>query len=124
MSGPQSSEAPSNEALVFEVDLEAPPEKVWRAIATPGVREAWLGEPEDGAARVAEADPPSRLDLVWPTREGDSLISFEISPADGGSRLTITHRAPQEARVLAFKPQRAIRAQSALASAPRWRMAA
>jgi len=109
-----------DEALVFEVDLEAPPEKVWRAIATPQVREAWLGEPEEGAARVAEADPPSRLDLVWPTPEGESLISFEISPADGGSRLTITHRAPEEAKVLAFRP----RALPATASATRWRMAA
>ena len=108
------------DALVFEADLDAPPEKVWRAIATPEVREAWLGEPEDGEARVAEADPPSRLDLVWPTREGDSLISFEISPAEGGSRLTITHRAPQEATVLAFKPRTLPEA----TSAPRWRMAA
>ena len=114
------SDAKTDEALVFEVDLEAPPEKVWRAIATPEVREAWLGEPEDGQARVAEADPPSRLDLVWPTREGDSLISFEIAAAEGGSRLTITHRAPQEATVLAFKP----RAVAAAANAPRWRMAA
>ena len=114
------SDTAVDEALVFEVDLDAPPEKVWRAIATPEVREAWLGAPEDGEARVAEADPPSRLDLVWPTREGDSLISFEIAPADGGSRLTITHRAPQEATVLAFKPRTA----PATASAPRWRMAA
>jgi uncharacterized protein YndB with AHSA1/START domain len=113
----------ADEALVFEVELEAPPQKVWRAIATPEIREAWLGEPEDGAARVADADPPSRLDLVWPTREGESLISFEISPAAGGSRLTITHRAPQAATVLAFKPQ-ARRAAPAAPVAPRWRMAA
>jgi uncharacterized protein YndB with AHSA1/START domain len=114
------SEVKADEALVVEVDLEAPPEKVWRAIATPELREAWLGEPEDGPARVTETDPPSRLDLVWPTREGDSLISFEIAPADGGSRLTITHRAPQEATVLAFKP----RVLPPTAAAPRWRMAA
>jgi uncharacterized protein YndB with AHSA1/START domain len=114
------SDGKLDEALVFEVDLDAPPEKVWRAIAMPEVREAWLGEPEDGEARVAVADPPSRLDLVWPTREGDSLISFEISPAEGGSRLTIIHRAPQAATVLAFKP----RALPVTAAANRWRMAA
>jgi uncharacterized protein YndB with AHSA1/START domain len=119
MSAPES-ETGRDEALVFEVDLEAAPEKVWRAIATPQVREAWLGEPEDGGARVADADPPSRLDLVWPTREGDSLISFEISPAAGGSRLTITHRAPQAATVLAFRR----RAVPAATCATRWRMAA
>jgi uncharacterized protein YndB with AHSA1/START domain len=109
-----------DDALVFEVDLEASPEKVWRAIATPELREAWLGAPDDGSARVADADPPSRLDLVWPTREGESLISFEIAPAEGGSRLTITHRAPEVATVLAFKPRRA----PVQASASRWRMAA
>jgi len=114
------SDAKLDEALVFEVDLAAAPEKVWRAIATPEVREAWLGAPDDGDARVADADPPSRLDLVWPTREGDSLISFEIAPAEGGSRLTITHRAPQGATVLAFKPRTA----PPSAAASRWRMAA
>jgi uncharacterized protein YndB with AHSA1/START domain len=115
-------DAPSgaDDALVYEVDLEAPPEKVWRAIATPEIREAWLGEPEAGAAEVSSADEPERLDLVWPTPEGDSLISFEISPAEGGSHLTITHRAPQSATVLQFRP----RARPTCAAAPGWRMAA
>ena len=110
----------ADDALVFEVDLEAPPEKVWRAIANPEIRDAWLGEPETGAAEIARADEPERLDLVWPTPEGESLISFEISPAEGGSHLTITHRAPQVATVLAFKP----RALPMRAAATRWRMAA
>ena len=109
-----------DEALVYEVDLEAPPDKVWRAIASPEIREAWLGEPETGAVEVAAADEPERLDLVWPTREGDTLISFEISPAEGGSHLTITHRAPEVATVLQFKP----RSQARTASAGIWRMAA
>jgi uncharacterized protein YndB with AHSA1/START domain len=117
------ADAPADDTLVYEVDLEAPPEKVWRAIATPEIREAWLGEPETGAAEVAGAAAPDRLDLVWPTEAGDSLISFEISPAEGGSRLTITHRAPQStlqtATVLEFRP----RARAVMA-APRWRMAA
>jgi len=112
----------ADDALVFEVELEAPPEKVWRAIATPEIREAWLGEPETGAAEIAAAEAPKRLDLVWPTRDGESLISFEISPAGGGSHLTITHRAPQEATVLAFKPRPA--PAKPAAAAPRWRMAA
>jgi uncharacterized protein YndB with AHSA1/START domain len=114
------SESSVDDALVFEVDLEAPPHKVWRAIATPEIREAWLGEPETGAAQVAASDEPARLDLVWPSPEGESLISFEISPAGDGSHLTITHRAPQTATVLAFKP----RALPASAATPRWRMAA
>jgi len=117
MSGTPNGE---DDALVYEVDLDAPPEKVWRAIATPAIRDAWLGAPETGAAEVSAADEPERLDLVWPTPEGESLIRFEIRPAEGGSHLTITHRAPQVATVVAFKP----RALQARAAAPRWRLAA
>jgi uncharacterized protein YndB with AHSA1/START domain len=118
------SDAKSDEALVFEVDLEAPPEKVWRAIANPEIRDAWLGQPETGVAEVAGIEAPERLDLVWPTPEGESLVSFEISPAEGGSHLTITHRVPQAATVLTFKPKAAVSAIPASATAPRWRMAA
>jgi uncharacterized protein YndB with AHSA1/START domain len=109
-----------DEALVFEVDLEASPEKVWRALSVPELREAWLGEPEAGPAEVAGGEPGERLDLVWPTREGESLVSFEISPAGEGAHLIITHRAPQTASVLTFRPR--ARRPSAIASD--WRMAA
>ena len=89
-----SEDAPRNAALVFEADLDAPPEKVWRAIATPELREAWLGKPEAGPAEVLREEPGERLDLAWPTQNGDSLVSFEISPGeDGGAHLVITHRA-------------------------------
>ena len=106
------------EALVFEADLDAPPEKVWRALATPELRDAWLGEPEAGPAEILRADPGARLDLTWPTREGDSLVSFEIEDGEGGgTRLTIVHRALAP-NVVALAPRR-IRA-----SAGSWRMAA
>ena len=112
------SESRADEALVFEVDLEAPPQKVWRAIATPAIREAWLGEPEAGPAEILRADPGSRLDLTWPMREGDSLVSFEIEDGEGGgTRLTIVHRAlAPNVVVLHSRPARV--------SACSWRMAA
>jgi uncharacterized protein YndB with AHSA1/START domain len=105
------------EALVYEFDLDAPPEKVWRAIATPELREAWLGEPEGGAAEVVRSEPGAELDLLWPTREGQSLVSFEIRDGEAGSttRLTIVHRL-LESNVVALAPRRA--------TAQRWRMAA
>ena len=112
------SETPAD-ALVFECDLDAPPRKVWRAIATPELREAWLGQPDGGPAEVTRADPGKRLDLRWPTRDGDSLVSFEVTPTeDGGAHLTIIHRALAP-RVVALAPHRRI-------SSPRggWRMAA
>ncbi len=108
-----------SDELVFEAELDAPPEKVWRAVATPELRNAWLGEPETGRADVARAEPPSRLDLVWPTPEGDTLISFEIAPgAAGGAHLTIVHRALAP-RVVALR-----RRPRAASRATGWRMAA
>jgi uncharacterized protein YndB with AHSA1/START domain len=109
----------ADEPLVFEVDLDAPPEKVWRALATPELREAWLGEPETGEAAVAGERAGERLDLVWPTREGESLVSFELRPADGGSHLTITHRAPVAASVIELRLRT-----KPIAPAGGWRMAA
>jgi uncharacterized protein YndB with AHSA1/START domain len=106
------------EALVFEADLDAPPDKVWRALATPELRDAWLGEPEAGPAEIVRADPGSRIDLTWPTREGDSLVSFEIEDGEaGGTRLTIVHRA-LATNVVALAPRRL------RAIACSWRMAA
>ncbi len=111
-------EAPSLDTLTFEADLDAPPEKVWRALATPELREAWLGEPETGSAQIVRADPGSRLDLAWPTREGESLVSFEIEDGEGGgTRLTIVHRALAP-NVVALATRRV------RAAAISWRMAA
>ena len=107
------------DGLIFEADLDAPPEKVWRAIATPELREAWLGEPDAGPAEILRADPGERLDLAWPTREGDSQVSFEIFEREGGgTRLTIVHRA-MAPNVVALRTGR-----PAVATACAWRMAA
>ena len=112
-------DAPNSDILTFEAELDAPPDKVWRAIATPELREAWLGEPEAGPAEIVRTDPGSRLDLAWPTREGDSLVSFEIGQGEGGgTRLTIVHRALAP-NVFALASRRRV-----VASACAWRMAA
>jgi uncharacterized protein YndB with AHSA1/START domain len=114
-----------DEALVIECDLDAPPAKVWRALAEQDIRAEWLGEAEAGPSEVRRADPGERLDLAWPSHEGESLISFEIAPSDdGGSRLTVTHRVPVQrasvAQVVPFK----LRTRPMAMGAPRWRMAA
>lgn len=115
-----AGDEPTDDAVVVECDLEAAPDKVWRAIAEPDLRDAWLGEAEAGPAEVRRAEPPGRLDLAWPTHEGESLISFEIVPSeDGGSHLTIVHRAPQTACVVPFK-----RRERSIGCAGPWRRAA
>jgi uncharacterized protein YndB with AHSA1/START domain len=110
-------EAPGPDVLTFEADLDAPPEKVWRALATPELREAWLGEPDGGPAEIVRAEPGERLDLAWPTREGDSLVSFEIEDSVGGTHLTIVHRALAPNVVV-------LRSRRVVAAACSWRMAA
>jgi uncharacterized protein YndB with AHSA1/START domain len=114
--------APADRAVVIECDLDAPPAKVWRAISEPDIRTEWLGEAEAGPSEVRRADPPERLDLAWPTRDGESLISFEVNPSgDGGSHLTITHHAPPMACVVPLKR----RGHSAeFEGSGQWRMAA
>jgi uncharacterized protein YndB with AHSA1/START domain len=74
-------------ALVLEYDLDAPPEKVWRAVTIPALRERWLpqsdlvgAEPESSVAgeevryRLRDSEPPFR----------ESHVTFRIEPNEGG----------------------------------------
>jgi uncharacterized protein YndB with AHSA1/START domain len=70
-----------DDVLVFEADLDAPPEKVWRAVATPEVREAWLGGPETGAAEVADAEPASGWTSYGRPARGKAASASRSAPA-------------------------------------------
>jgi uncharacterized protein YndB with AHSA1/START domain len=81
--------------LVFEYELDAPPEKVWRAISIPGFRDKWLPG-ED----LADADPVSTApgeEIRYAMRDGEppfleSVVTFQVRPgAGGGSILRIVH---------------------------------
>ena len=90
-----------DEKLVFEQDLDAPPEKVWRAVTTPALRERWLPgvdladlEPistkpgEEVSYRMKDDEPPYF----------ESTFVIQVRPGiDGkGTRLTIIHRLSDE----------------------------
>lgn len=109
------TDAPATDDLSFECDLEALPMKVWRALAEPELRAAWLGEAESAACEVVEATPPERLVLRWSLDQPPSLVTFEIEERDGGAHLTITHR-PAEACVVPLAPRAPV--------TTAWRMAA
>ena len=93
MTHPEAGERP--EELVFEYELDAPPEKVWRAISRDELREKWLpkgdlaeDEPlsstpgEEVRYRMREAEPPFL----------ESIVTFQVEPAaGGGTRLRIIH---------------------------------
>ncbi|HEY5289623.1 MAG TPA: SRPBCC domain-containing protein [Caulobacteraceae bacterium] len=107
--------------VTFECDLDAPPEKVWRALAEPALRAAWLGETEERACEAIELAPEAgRVTLRWRLDQPASLVTFEIDETvSGGTHLTITHE-PAVASVVPFTPRPA-RTQM---SAGGWRMAA
>jgi uncharacterized protein YndB with AHSA1/START domain len=101
------------EAIIVDCDLDAPPEKVWRALTTPELLAAWLAEgdiraeaghrfelkPEAGPVEceVLEADPQRRLRLAWRERDEagetvESEVSFVLTRTiGGGTRLRLVH---------------------------------
>src|SRR5690349_17678723 len=79
------------DALVFECALDAPPEKVWRALTIPEYLERWLKPDKDLDLSVVTAEENKSLTYRW--REAgqgaivgmeDSLVTFELSPMTDG----------------------------------------
>jgi uncharacterized protein YndB with AHSA1/START domain len=88
--------------IALEYELDAKPEKVWRAIALPAFRERWLPE-----ADLAETDPVASIpgvEVRYRMREEDapfpeSTVTFRIEPGPrGGTLFRIIHRIEGEAR--------------------------
>lgn len=103
------SEAQTSE-LVLEYDLDAPVEKVWRAISIPAFREKWLPT-ED----LVDAEPVPSVpsgEIRYRMRDGEppfleSSVTFQILPnAVGGTRLRIIH-SPVDARLQRQPPKAA-----------------
>jgi uncharacterized protein YndB with AHSA1/START domain len=80
--------------LVLEFELDAPPEKVWRAISIPAVRRRWLPKGD-----LAEAEPVSSKpgkEIRYRMRDGEppfleSIVTFQVIPIAAGTRLRIVH---------------------------------
>ena len=79
--------------LVQEYTLDAPPDKVWRALVIPELRAQWLAGSEQAEPLVQVPQQALRLRL----REAEppfleSLVDLQISPlVDGGTLLRIVH---------------------------------
>ena len=102
--------------LVFERNLEASPERVWRALVDSDELAAWLAARAEIDARVGgevrfhwdegtmvgrirELREPELLEYTWGgENEPDSVVRFELVAQGGGTRLTLTHvfEEPQE----------------------------
>jgi uncharacterized protein YndB with AHSA1/START domain len=94
--------APTNtadESLVYELELEAPVEKVWHALTDPTLVVQWLlpppEEPEgEVKLHLATSRPPHYVAYHWQgAGEPPSFVSFELRTAPGGgTRLRLTHQ--------------------------------
>jgi uncharacterized protein YndB with AHSA1/START domain len=82
--------------LVFDYELDAPPQKVWRALSIAAFREKWLPK-----AALADAEPVASVpgeEIGYRMRDDEppflqSTVTFQVRPnADGGTRLRIIHR--------------------------------
>jgi len=90
--------------LDFGCELEAPPEKVWRALTIPAFRERWLGASAPAEPEVIAAEPPHRLSWSWrEAGEPDGTVTFTLTPTEsGGTALRLVHRrAAQPVQVAA-----------------------
>lgn len=86
--------------LTLEYELDAPPEKVWRAISLPAFRETWLPKRDLADAEPISSEPGEEVsyrmkDNAPPFLE--SIATFQVRPnADGGTTLRIIHELVDE----------------------------
>ena len=98
------------------IELNAPIEKVWNAVATSGGIAAWFMpndfKPEVGyefhldagpygmsPCKVTELDPPNRLSFNWGK---DWTVTFELKELDGETEFTLIHSGWDEDQVTEF----------------------
>lgn len=87
------------EKLVFETTLDAPPEKVWRALSIPEYLDRWVRPPAGAEISVIAAEENRSLTYRWRVPAAgravpeESLVTFEIAPCDDGStHFRLTHQ--------------------------------
>lgn len=94
--------------LVFEFRFDEPPEKLWRALSTPGLREHWLPEaeladPEPSVVTPGEALRYRMRDSEPPFLE--SVVTFRIDAGEaGGSSLHVIHELTDRRVALELTP--------------------
>jgi uncharacterized protein YndB with AHSA1/START domain len=82
-------------SLVFECEIDEPPQKVWRAISIPGYRENWL--PKQALADPEATSVTPGQEIRYRMRDDDppfleSVVTIQISPnATGGTSFRVIH---------------------------------
>lgn len=105
------------DAVVVDCELDAAPEKVWRALTVPELAAQWLETERAGDSRpgepsyaIIEAEPCSRVRYAWrddAASEADTVVTIDLSPApDGRTHFRLTHSARQRAMPVAVNANR------------------
>src|ERR1041385_7278119 len=104
----------NNEPLIIERELNAPIEKVWSAIVDKSAMKKWGFDVKDFRPEVGfefrfearnndmvfkhvcvvkEVIPGKKLSYSWRYEgyEGDSLVTYELFPENGKTRVRLTH---------------------------------
>lgn len=96
----KSDRAEHDQHLQFEYEIDAPPEKVWRALSEPALRERWLP-----GADITDDDPivsEAGETIAYRMREDEppyleSVVTFHIGEnAEGGTFLRVVHALTDE----------------------------
>jgi uncharacterized protein YndB with AHSA1/START domain len=107
-----SNPAATTRSVVIERVFPHPPEKLWRALTEKPLLAQWLMRNDmdaevghqfqfrsdpvphwDGVidCEVLVVEPLQRLSYSWSTLGSDSVVSFTLTPADGGTHLRMEH---------------------------------
>lgn len=94
-----SDDETTTEEVMVECELDAAPEKVWRALTVPELVGEWLGERTELPTgeltyELIDAEPFTRVRYAWhdpETEPAESLVTFEISPRDQKTFFRIIH---------------------------------
>lgn len=76
--------------LVLAYQLDAPPEKVWRALSIAAFRERWLPAQVEALSSVPGEELRYRLREDEPPFL-ESVVTFQLAPNDAGTELRIVH---------------------------------
>ena len=99
------SVAAETRTVVVERDLPHPPEKVWRALTTPHLIEAWLMKNDFAPAmghkftltgdwgsvdcQVTELEPNETLSYSWTAMGQGTQVTFYLTPTAAGTHLRV-----------------------------------
>ena len=100
-----------SETITFEFDLRHPPKKVWRALTEPELLTQWLlpvtglklelgntfsykADPQPGwdgsvNCRFVEIEALKKLTYTWVVDDLDTVVTFELTPTEAGTRLSV-----------------------------------